>query len=132
MQPSKQSRLPILAVTEWAMVLPATIFLAAAVFRQLQPRQYELSHICWLIFEWTIHHISRLGAGILFIGLPAIALMIGCALLAQKWHSDDMFQQDVTAAFSALRRHLAIAFVTVATAVAAAIFLFAVVHVFTD
>lgn len=132
MQTSKQSRLSVLAVGEWVMVLPATVFLAAAALRELQPRQYEPAHTSWLIFEWAMQHISRLGAGILFVGLPAVALMIGCGLLAQKWHRDQSFRQDVIAAFSALRRHISIAFVTVATALAAAIFLFSVVHILTD
>jgi hypothetical protein len=132
MQTSKPSRMPLAAIGEWIMVLPATIFLAAAVLRQLQPRQYELSHICWLIFDWTTQHVSRLGAGILFLGLPALALMVGCGLLAQKWHRDERFREDVIAAFLALRRHVTIAFVAVATALAAAIFLFALVHIFTD
>ncbi|HEV2206888.1 MAG TPA: hypothetical protein VGR36_10130 [Candidatus Acidoferrales bacterium] len=132
MQPAKQSRLSVLAVSEWVMVLPATVFLAAAALRELQPRQYEPSHTSWIIFEWTMQHVSRLGAGILFLGLPALALMIGCGLLAQKWHGDDMFRQDAIVAFSALRRHIALALVTVATALAAAIFLFTVVRIFTD
>jgi hypothetical protein len=132
MQASKQSRLPILAVAEWAMVLPASIFLAAAALRSLQPRQYEPAYMSWLIFEWTMQHVSRLGAGILFLGLPAAALLIGRGLLAQKWRGDEMFRRDVIAVFSALRRHITIAAVTVATALAAAIFLFAIVHIFTD
>ena len=132
MRSAKRLPLSFLALSEWVMVLPATIFLAAAALRQLQPRQYEPARTSWLIFDWTMQHISRLGAGILFIGLPAIALMIGCGLLAQKWHADETFRHDVIAAFSALRRNITIAVVTAATALAAAIFLFAVVHIFTD
>lgn len=132
MQSAKQSRLSFLALSEWVMVLPATVFLAAAALRELQPRQYEPSHTSWIIFEWTMQHVSRLGAGVLFLGLPAVALAIGCGLLAQKWHSDDAFRQDAIVAFSAVRRNLTIAFVTIATALAAAIFLFTVIHIFTD
>ena len=132
MIPAKQSRVPFVAVSEWVMILPAAVFLVAAALRELQPRQYEPARTSWLIFSWTVEYISRFGAAVLFLGLPCLALTVGCGLLIQKWHRDEVFRQDVLAAFSALRRHTAIAFVTVATALAAAIFLFTVVHIFTD
>jgi hypothetical protein len=132
MQSPKPSRMSFLALSEWVMVLPATVFLAAAALRQLQPRQYEPSHTSWLIFEWTIQHVSNLGAAILFNGLPGLAVIIGCAVILQTWRKDESFRQDLMAALEAFRRHIVIAFVVAATALAGAIFVFAFVHILTD
>ncbi len=68
MQSRKPSRMSFLALSEWVMVLPATVFLAAAALRQLQPRQYEPSHTSWLIFEWTMATRFESGARVLFNG----------------------------------------------------------------
>jgi hypothetical protein len=42
-----------LAVSEWLLVFPAAVLLAAAVLRQLQPPQNEPARTIWLIFDWT-------------------------------------------------------------------------------
>lgn len=132
MQSLKPSRMSFLALSEWVMVLPAAVFLTAAALRLLQPRQYEPSHAGWVVFEWTIQHVSSLGAAILFIGLPGLAVIIGCAVLLQSWGKDELFRRDLIAALGALRRHIVIAFVVAATALAGAIFVFAFVHSLTD
>jgi len=74
-------RLRAIAIREWLMVLPATVLLAAAALRTFQPRQYEPARTSWIIFEWTMTHISRLGAAILFIGMPGVVVAAGCAAL---------------------------------------------------
>jgi len=132
MQLSKPFRLPIVAIGEWLMVLPATVFLAAAALRLLQPRQFEPAHTSWLIFEWTSTHISRLGAAMLFLGMPGVVVIVGCATLLRIWREDQALRHDAILGLTIFRRHLAIGLLTAATLLAAAILTFAVAHLVTD
>ena len=77
--PASSPKLSALAVSEWLLVLPAALLLAAAALRQLQPRQFEPARTSWAIFEWTTKHISQAGAAWLFLILPAVALAAGFA-----------------------------------------------------
>lgn len=76
-----KSSLRLLACLEWLMVLPASVFLTAAVLRLLQPREYEPARTSWIIVDWTVRNVSRSGAGVLFLGLPALVALIGAATL---------------------------------------------------
>jgi hypothetical protein len=129
MEPSKQSRLPLVTISGWAMVLPAAVVLATAALRLLQPRQYEPSHTSWIIFEWTTTHISQMGAAVLFWGLPAAALILGCAVLLRNWREDEALRRDVKLALGIFRQHAVIGLLTVATLLAGAILAGAVAHV---
>jgi hypothetical protein len=132
MQLSKPFRLPVVAIGEWLMVLPAAVFLTAAAVRLLQPRQYEPAHTSWLIFDWTTTHISRLGAAMLFICMPGIVVLAGCATLVQTWREDQALRHDATLGLTIFRRHLTIGLLTTATLLAAAILIIAVAHLVTD
>lgn len=132
MSHSKPSRLPVLAIGEWLMVLPATLFLAAAALRMLQPRQYEPARTSWIIFQWTVTHVSRSGAALLFIGLPTVVVAVGCVALLRTWGRDQALRQDSFTALAILRRHLTLCFLGLATLLAAAIVAFALVHSITD
>jgi len=132
MQLSKPVRLPIVAMAEWLMVLPAFVFLTAAALRLLQPRQFEPAHTSWIIFDWTAAHISRLGAAMLFIGMPGIVVIAGCDALLQTWREDQALRHDAILGLTIFRRHLTIGLLTTATLLAAAIITFAAVHLITD
>jgi|SRR5580658_1976514 hypothetical protein len=132
MQASKPFRLSILAIGEWLMVLPATVFITAAALRLLQPRQYEPAHTSWIIFEWTTTHISQVGATMLFLAMPGAVVTGGCAVLLRIWRQDQALRQDAILGLTIFRRHLAIGLLTTATLLAAAILTFAVAHFVTD
>lgn len=132
MRLAKEFRVSFIAVSEWAMILPATIFLGAAALRQLQPRQYEPAHLSWLVFSWTMAHISRWGAAVVFIGLPLLAALAGCAVLLRAFYGNEKFREDVIGAFRALGDHAAMALIAAATLAGGAIFVLACLHVLTD
>jgi putative exporter of polyketide antibiotics len=132
MELSKPFRLRILAISEWLMVLPATMFLAVAALRLLQPRQYQPARTSWLIFEWTTTHISRLGAAMLFLGMPGLVVVAGCVTLLRMWREDQSLRHDAVLGLTVVRRHVALAFLAVATLLGAAILTLAVVHVAVD
>ena len=130
--PASQLRLFAVAASEWLLVLPATLFLAAAALRLLQPRQYEPARTSWTIFDWTTTHISNAGAALLFVGLPAIAVIAGFAALLMIWRRSGTLRQDVIAALTSLRRNLAIVLLGTGTLLAGAILAAVLVHIITD
>jgi hypothetical protein len=132
LQLPKPFRLHILAISQWLLVLPATVVLVAASLRLLQPAQYQPARTSWLIFEWTTTHISRLGAAVLFLGMPGLVVVAGCATLLRMWREDQNLRRDVVLGFTVARGHVAISFLAVATLLGAAIFTLVVAHVFLD
>lgn len=90
---------------DWLLVLPATVFLTAAILRLLQPREYEPARTSWIIVDWTVRNVSRSEASILLMGLPALAALIGFATLLRTWRSDETLRLDATAVAGALWRH---------------------------
>ena len=91
---SNAFRWALLAIGEWLLVLPAALLLAAGALRSLQPPQHEPARTSWIIFEWTAAHVSRLGAALLFLGLPGIVAIVGCAALLRIWSTDQVLRQD--------------------------------------
>lgn len=132
MKSSRPLRIPMLAFAEWLVTLPATLFLAAAALRLLQPRQYEPARTAWAVFEWASAHISRTGAGILFLALPALAIAIGSGTLLRAWRSDPVFRQDIALAWDTFRRQIAMILLTTGTLLAASIFALTLLHMITD
>jgi energy-converting hydrogenase Eha subunit A len=76
------AKLLALAVSEWLLVLPASVLVLAALLRLVQPREHEPARASWVIFAWARTHISQSGAGLVFIGLPGVAALILAAVLA--------------------------------------------------
>jgi hypothetical protein len=130
--PASSSKLFALAVSEWLLVLPATLLLTAAPLRQLQPRQFEPARTSWAIFEWTTAHISQAGAALLILVSPAVGLVAGCAVLMLAWRKSETLRQDTLTVLTSLRRHLAFAILGTGTLLAAAILAAVVVHIIAD
>src|SRR5260370_15372901 len=86
-------RLPIFAACG-LLILPARVFLGAAVIRLLQPRQYEPARTSWTVFEWAMTHVSRSSAAILFVAMPSVVLIAGCAALLRNWRQEQSMCPD--------------------------------------
>jgi hypothetical protein len=129
---SSSPRILAAAVSEWLLVLPAAVFLAAAALRLLQPRQYEPARTSWILFEWATTHISHTGAALLFIALPAIAVVAGCAMLLLSWRKNETLRQDMASALTSLRHHLAIGVLGTGTLLAGAILVAVLLHIIAD
>ncbi len=125
-------RLPVVAICEWLLVLPATVLLAAAALRMLQPRQYEPARTSWIIYEWTVTHVSRLGAATLFIGMPGVVVAAGCVALLRSWRQDQTLRHDLTMTFAILRRHFVVVLLAAAVLLAGAILAAVTAHVVAD
>ena len=131
-QPISSPRLFAAAVSEWLLVLPAAVFLAVAALRQLQPRQFEPARTSWMLFECAMTHVTRAGAGVLFLVLPAIAVVGGCAALLMLWRKSETLRQDFVECLASLRRHFAIAVLGTGTLLAGVILAAVLLHIITD
>jgi hypothetical protein len=121
-----------LVISEWLLILPAALLLAAAAMRQLQPPQYEPARTMGMVFEWATTHISHTGAAVLFLGLTGIAVIAGCAALLLVWRASETLRQDAVAALASLRRHLPFAILGTGTLLGGAILSAVLVHIITD
>jgi hypothetical protein len=121
----------LLAIAEWLMVLPAIVFLAAAVLRGLQPAQYEPAHTSGIIFAWFAQMPPPVVAGLL-IGLPAVVALVGCVTVFRSWQKDSALRQDAAAALAILQRQAAPCLLATATLLAGAILTLVVSHLITD
>ena len=119
---------PLMAVAGWLMVLPASFFLAVGVFRQLQPSQTQPGSAGWTVFEWARTHVSHLDVAVMFLGLPAVALIVGGIALRGEWRGNEALRRDAAGAFAILWRELGTVFLAAAVLVAAGILTFAVNH----
>ena len=90
------------------------------------------ARIALLFGNWAASHMSRVGAGVVSIGLPAIVMMVGGATLFRIWREDDGVRQDAVVALGLLRRHLVVLLLASATALATTILFPVLAHVITD
>lgn len=126
--PSVRPHSSMLAFAECLLILPASIFLVAALLRALQPPQFEPARTSWMIFNWTVAHLSRTGAAVIFLALPAIVLLAGAVALAQAWQRRESFRQDVLIATEIVRRSFAACVLGAATALGGVILAAVIVH----
>lgn len=126
MTSERSLRFPLLVIADWLMTLPAAVFVAAAVLRVLQPRQYEPARTSWAIFEWTVAHVSHADAAVIFLALPFVSATLGLAMLWRAWRTDQGVRDDVRAAFAMLRRRAGVVLLAAATGLAGVLLILAV------
>lgn len=125
---SGRSNLLLPALAGWLLVLPATFFLAAAALRLLQPRQFQPARACWAVFEWTAAHFTHLDAAIVFLALPAAAMLDSGVALLREWRSNAALRQDAAAAFALVRRRYGTLCLVAALLTAGGVLTFVVDH----
>lgn len=116
-----------IASTEWLLVLPGSLFMAALFIRSAQPQKYEPSNTAQRLVDWFSLR-PFLALDVFLIMMPLAAFVIGCATLLRSWKSDDHLRQTVTA----IRAHLATLFIAGATLAAGGILAVVAVHMATD
>lgn len=125
---SRKFGMPLLAVGEWLMILPASILLAVAFLRQLQPAQQEPARTSWIIFNWIASHITHPEAAMIFLALPSAALLAGVVALAHLWLRDEDLRRDVSAAFALITRNVSFGVLALGTILGGLILAAVVVH----
>lgn len=132
MTSDRSLRFPLLVIGEWLMTLPAAVFVVAAVLRLLQPREYEPARTAWAIVEWTAAHVSHGDAAVIFLALPAAALVLGLVTLVRVWRTEANFREDAKAALAMLRRRLGLVLLTLGTGLAATLLVLALRQIIFD
>lgn len=122
---------PIVAATEWLLILPAVLFLIALFARNLQPTQYQPAHAAEQIVAWYAAR-PRVGLWLLLIALPCTVLVTGCIVLLKQWTTDPELQRVARETLAAVRGHLATLWVAAATLTAGAILAIVALHLITD
>jgi hypothetical protein len=128
---SRTAGVRLAALVDSILLLPATVFVAAAVLRLLQPREFEPARTSWVIFDWTVKHVPDVGAAALFTGLPGLALLFGCAALLWSWRRDQDLRHDGAAALAIVWRQRVVVLLVAVTLLAAFLLAFAVGHMVT-
>lgn len=125
--PSRHS-LRYVTLAGWLMVLPAAIFLTAAILRLLQPVEYEPARMSWWIVEWTVCSVRGPWTTLLFFGLPGLAAVAGGATLVRTWRRDERLRMDMASAAASLWRHRATVLLGGAVVVALGVMVLVVGH----
>ena len=119
------------AAAELFLVFPAALFMTALFVRNIQPPQYEPAHTAQRLVDCFAAR-PFLGLDVSLIALPFAALIIGCATVMRRWHSDAELRQGVRQTFAVVRSQLATLLIAVATLMAGGILAIVALHVATD
>ena len=120
-----------LATLELVLIIPAALFMTALFVRDLQPQQFEPAHTAQRIVAWYAAR-TRLGLWLFLIAFPLAVLVIGCVSLIRSWHADPALRTAVVECAGAIRRHLAVLVVALATVTSAVILSIVALHLITD
>lgn len=120
-----------LAALELALIVPATLFMAALFLRSIQPVQFEPAYTAQRIVDWYAAR-THLGLWVFLIALPLAVLLIGAVTLVRAWRSNAAFRAAAAVCAQAIRRHFAVLVVALATATSAGILCIVVMHLLTD
>jgi hypothetical protein len=112
----------IIAVTELVLIFPSALFMTAVVARHLPPLQSAAQRIVtwYSVRYWTLP--------VLLIGLPFAALLAGCITLLSNRDRGSARLQAAGQSPAEVRTDLATRIVAVATVLAGAVLVVAVVH----
>jgi hypothetical protein len=120
-----------LAIIECVLVFPAALFMTALFVRNIQPAPYQPAQTARWIVDWFSVR-SHLGLHICLIALPFLAFIIGCLKVIRAWRGDAELRQAGCAVVAAVRAHLSVLFVAIATILAGGILAIVALHVITD
>ena len=116
----------LIAALQLLLILPAVLFMAALVLRELQPLQYEPAHSAQQLVMWYAARVWTLW--ILLLALPISVFVTGCATLLHSWKRDTALLQAARQALAEIRAHLATLLVAGATLTAGGILAIVVLH----
>lgn len=119
------------ATLEAVLIIPAALFMTALFVRNLQPQQFEPARSAQRIVNWYAAR-THLGLWVFLIGLPLAVLTVGCLSLVRNWRSDPAMRAAATECGGAVRRHLAVVVVALATGTSAVILGIVALHLITD
>jgi hypothetical protein len=120
-------RTRIIAFWQLVLILPAALFMAALVLRNVAPLQYEPAHTAQQIVMWYAGRLWTLW--VLLFTLPCIVLVSGCVALRTR--NRDTEQHSAPWSIASTRTHWLVRFSYVTTVASAGILAIVVFHVLT-
>lgn len=120
-----------IAVVEWFLVLPGTLFMTALFVRNIQPAPYEPAQTARRLVDWFSAR-PFLALDVFLIALPLLAFVIGCATVLMNWRSDAGLRSATLETLAAVRQHLAPLLIATATLMAGGILAIVALHMITD
>jgi len=121
----------VIAGAELLLIFPAILFMTSLFVRNLQPQQYEPARTAQRIVMWYAAR-PRIGLWVFLMALPFAVLVSGSAVLLRVWHTDADLRQAARQALAAIRAHLAMLLVAVATLVSGCVLAIVALHSLTD
>jgi hypothetical protein len=115
-------RLRLIAALEFALILPAALFMTALVVRNSSPLGSELARRAQLLVMWYAARMWTLW--VLLLALPFAVLLIGCVTL----YRDAELLHSARQSLSLLRGHLATLLVAVTALAAVGILGIVILH----
>jgi hypothetical protein len=120
-------RTRIFAFLQLVLILPAALFMASLVVRNLGPLQYEPAHTAQQIVMWYAGRLWTLW--VLLFTLPSIVLVSGCVALRTR--NSDTEQHSSQRSIASSRPHWLVRFLYVTTVASAGMLAIVVFHVLT-
>jgi hypothetical protein len=120
-------RAHIIAFLQLVLILPAALFMASLVVRNLGPLQYEPAHTAQQIVMWYAGRMWTLW--VLLFTLPCIVLVSGCVAL--RAGNSDIEQHSTPSSIAPTRPHWLVRFLYVTTVTSAGVLAIVVFHVLT-
>lgn len=119
------------AAAEVVLIFPAVLFMSALFMRNVQPKQIEPARTAQAIVMWYAARV-HFGLWVLLMALPFIVFVIGCITLLHSWNEDADLREAAGKTFAAIRAHLAVMVIAIATLTSAGVLAIIGLHVLTD
>jgi hypothetical protein len=120
-------RTRIIVFWQLVLILPAALFMAALVLRNVAPLQYEPAHTAQQIVMWYAGRLWTLW--VLLFTLPCIVLVSGCVALRAR--NRDTEQHSASGSVASTRPHWLVRLLYVTTVASAGVLAIVVFHVLT-
>jgi len=120
-----------IAAIELLLIFPATLFMLALFFREVQPEPYQPAQTARHIVDWFAAR-PHIGLHLFLIALPFAALIIGTTTTLRSWRCEPHLRQLALDTFASVRAQASFLLIATATLVAGAILSIVALHILTD
>jgi cytochrome b561 len=120
-----------IAVLELLLIFPATLFMLAVFFREVQPEPYQPAQTARHIVDWFAAR-PHIGLHLFLMALPFTAFVIGIATTLRTWRREPQLRQIAFETLAGVRAQASFLLIAAATLVAGAILSIVALHVLTD
>jgi len=121
-----------IAATEIVLILPAAVFMAAILVRNVTPLPNEPAATAQRVVMWYAHLPPQVGLWGFLSLMPLAVVGLGGLAILSSWQTDEALRSAARDVARAVRAHAAMVLTALTTVIAAGILSFVVVHMMTD